>query len=117
MGGSQSLRLGLGHPDRFHWLGIFSASTFPDSFESYFSDLPVDADSLNHQLRLFWIRCGDQECLTQHNAQSDVWLTEQGMEHDFAITPGDGHGWVTWRRYLPNFLSLLFRADDLGKSR
>src|SRR5208283_4876009 len=51
MGGTESLLTGLNHPDRFAWIGSFSAGGLaPD----YSREFPGADGKLNAQMRLLW---------------------------------------------------------------
>jgi len=101
MGGSQSLMIGLGHLDRFAWVGAFSSGgSRPD-----LSSLGKDA---NAQLRLLWIACGRDDGLFATNQKLHDLLAANGVNHVWHPTPGI-HNFPVWRRNLAEFVPLLFR--------
>lgn len=105
MGGGQSLTVGLNHLDRFAWVGGFSSAI--SNPETTIASALADPAATNGKLRLLWIACGKDDFLLK-NAQglSDV-LKAKEIRHDLKITEGN-HSWPVWRRYLGEFLPLLF---------
>lgn len=105
MGGGQSLTVGLNHLDRFAWVGGFSSAI--SAPETTIASALADPAATNAKLRLLWIACGKEDRLVK-NAQdlSDV-LKAKAIRHELKITEGN-HSWPVWRRYLGEFLPLLF---------
>jgi len=106
MGGGQSLRIGLGHPDLFAWVGAFSSSAPSDEESGALLAKPAE---LNEKLKLLWIGCGRKDFLFERNQQFRRGLEAKGIEYTAHITDG-GHEWRLWRRYLNEILPLLFAA-------
>ena len=108
MGGGQSLGTGLRNVDRFAWVGGFSAST-----RGWEKGVPgmADAAKVNADLRLLWIAIGKEDFLLEPNRKFDAWLKEAGIKHSYRETEGL-HAWGVWRRYLAEFLPLLFKPRD-----
>jgi len=105
MGGGQSLTVGLNHLDRFAWVGGFSAAI--NNPEGTVASALADPSATNAKLRLLWIACGKDDGLVKNaQALSDV-LTKKEIRHDLKITEGN-HSWPVWRKYLGEFLPLLF---------
>jgi enterochelin esterase family protein len=107
MGGGQSLGVGLANLDRFGWVAAFSAS--PPSPEVAQTIL-ADPASANSKLKLLWIGCGQDDFLRQRNEEFVSALKEQGIHHDWQLTPGD-HSWPVWRRYLADLAPKLFQTQ------
>jgi len=104
MGGGQSLTVGLGNPDRFAWVGAFSAAPLsPESAQKFLAD-PAAA---NAKLRLLWIGVGKDDFLRQRNEDFVAALKEKGIHHEWVLSEG-GHSWPVWRQYLSDFAPLLF---------
>ena len=104
MGGGQALHIGLRHPDRFGWVGAFSAAPpSVDLGEEY-------GERLSAERRALWIRCGVKDFLLQRNRKFLAALGEAGVACDYAETEG-GHAWPVWRRYLPAFCRLVFSGS------
>ncbi len=105
MGGTQSLFIGLNAPDRFAWIGAFSSGGLDMNFDIAY---PAMNESTNAQLRLLWIACGRQDGLFGLNQKLIEWLKDKSIQHTWIETPG-GHSFLVWRRYLAEFMPLLFR--------
>jgi enterochelin esterase family protein len=107
MGGGQSLGVGLRNPDRFAWIGGFSAST--RGWEKGVPGMKATPAQLNESLRLLWIQIGKEDFLLPQNRSFEAWLKESGIKHHYLETEG-AHTWGVWRRYLAEFLPLIFRG-------
>lgn len=105
MGGGQSLSVGLNHLDKFAWLGAMSAAT-PD--EAAVAKAFEKADDTNKKLKLFWIAIGKDDFLLRRNEDFDKLLASKGIKHTYKITEGN-HSWPVWRRYLAEFVPMLFK--------
>ncbi|MCS7023413.1 MAG: alpha/beta hydrolase-fold protein [Bryobacteraceae bacterium] len=116
MGGNQTLNIGLAHPDRFAYLGVFSSSSgftpqMQQEFAQRFESLFQAPEKLNAQLRLLWIGCGTADFLYQRNLETIALLKRHNIRHVYKETPGAGHSWYLWRQYLAEFSQLLFRSN------
>jgi enterochelin esterase family protein len=106
MGGGQSLTVGLNHLDLFAWVGGFSAAI--PSPETTVASALSDPAATNTKLKLLWIACGkDDGLVKQAQALSDA-LQKREIRHELKVTEGN-HSWPVWRRYLGEFLPLLFK--------
>jgi enterochelin esterase family protein len=108
MGGGQSLTVGLGNLDTFGWVGAFS-SAIPRNEEV--KKLLAEPKSINDKLNLLWIGCGRKDFLFDPNQKFFGRLKAGGIEHVAHISDG-GHDWRIWRRYLNEFVPLLFRGTQ-----
>jgi enterochelin esterase-like enzyme len=105
MGGTQSLFIGLNAPDRFTWIGAFSSGGLDPNFAARY---PSVNESLNSRLHLLWLGCGRQDGLFGTNQKLVEWLKSGGVKLTWVETPG-AHSFMLWRRYLADFLPLLFQ--------
>ncbi len=105
MGGAESLYIGLNALDRFAWVGAFSTGGLGEDFDKTFPALDAKA---NAQLRLLWIGCGTEDRLIELNRKFREWLKSREVRHTAVETPG-AHTWMVWRRYLTEFVPLLFQ--------
>ena len=105
MGGSESLLTGLNNPDKFAWIGSFSAGGLPDPLEK---DFPSLDSKINEKLKLLWIACGTEDRLITPNRNLRSWLQSKDIHHTDIETPGM-HTWMVWRRNLSEFAPLLFK--------
>jgi enterochelin esterase family protein len=105
MGGGQSLVIGLNHPERFAWVGGFSAAV-ADPATSIAAAL-ADPKATERAVRLVWIACGKDDRLIENARRFSAALNEKGIRHEFQTTEGN-HSWPVWRRYLAEFAPRLF---------
>lgn len=108
MGGGQSARIGLGHPELFHWVGLFSAAVREPASNEALQRFLAEPAKANAAFRLLWIGCGKDDFLLEANQQFVALLESKGIRHTWRLTEGD-HSWPVWRRYLNELLPLLFR--------
>jgi len=108
MGGGQALRIGLGHPELFPWIGAFSSGV---PAEEEINTLLADPSLLNEKLRLLWVGCGRKDFLFEANQRLLQGLKAKKIKHTAHITAGS-HEWRLWRRYLNEVLPLLFQSDN-----
>lgn len=105
MGGHHALTVALNHHDQFNWIGAFSSA--PPPTNSILAGLD-GAETVNRDLKLFWIACGQKDFLFQNNGKFTALLKDKGIRHEYVVTEGD-HSWPVWRRYLAEFAPKLFR--------
>jgi enterochelin esterase family protein len=114
MGGGQAMRTGLGHMDKFAWIGSFSGALRNFNIESSYGGALRDADSANRQLRLLWIGCGTEDRLIQGARELHDSLTQHKVNHVWFEIPGS-HEWQVWRKHLRDFAPRLFQEAALPK--
>jgi enterochelin esterase-like enzyme len=103
MGGFQAAIIGLNHPDAFSTVGIWSPAFFGDP-NKLLAGLATASDDLKHSFLYIHIGVGQKDSLIGCSFTVDKFLTEQGIDHEFTLTPGEDHTWVLWRSYLVDFL-------------
>jgi len=108
MGGGQALTVGLGNLELFGWVGAFS-SAVPKGRK--LDNLLDKVKVSNEKLNLLWVGCGRKDFLFQANQKLIERLKADKIKHVAYITDG-GHEWPLWRRYLNEFVPLLFKADE-----
>jgi enterochelin esterase-like enzyme len=106
MGGGQSLSIGLGNLELFEWVGAFS-SAVPRG--QNLDKLLAKPEAINKKLELLWIGCGRDDFLLQQNQKLIERLKADNIKHIANVTDG-AHEWRLWRRYLNEFLPLLFKS-------
>lgn len=109
MGGMQALAMGLRHPDRFAWIGVFSPVTEPDIPQRYSEQLS-QTEKLNGALSLLWLGCGTLDNLFQRTKGLDEALSAHGIRHEFHAVEGARHSWVLWRENLAELAQRAFRS-------
>jgi enterochelin esterase-like enzyme len=107
MGGGQSLYTGLNNLDRFSYIGAFSSVTTLNR-QTYDSIYPALDQSANSRLKLLWVGVGRDDFLYAENVRFRDWLRSKNVKFEWVETAG-AHTWMIWRRYLTDFLPLLFR--------
>ena len=108
MGGAQSLFIGLNALDRFDAVGAFSSGGFgaaPD-LDTVFAGVTPGGPRPS----VLWVACGVDDRLLPDNRAIRDWLQAHDVAHAYIETPG-AHTWFVWRRYLVEFLPLLFRES------
>ncbi|MBS1827726.1 MAG: esterase [Acidobacteria bacterium] len=108
MGGGESLFIGLNATDRFSWIGAFSSGGSGSDAERTYPGLSA---KVNDRLRLLWIACGVDDRLIESNRKFLEFLKSKDVKFQWTETPG-AHTWTVWRRYLSEFLPLLFREKS-----
>lgn len=107
MGGGQSLNFGLGHLDKFAWIGAFSAAPNTKKPE----ELVPDPEKAKNEIRLLFITCGDHDGLIGFSRRTHEYLSDHGVQHIYYIQPGV-HDFKVWKSGLYLFSQLLFKAVD-----
>lgn len=107
MGGGQSLNVGLGHLERFAWVGGFSSAPNTKRPE----ELVPNPDEAKRQLKLLWISCGDADGLISFSKRTHDYLYERSVPHVYYIEPG-GHDFKVWKNGLYMFSQFLFKPVD-----
>jgi enterochelin esterase-like enzyme len=102
MGGGQSLSIGLKHHELFAWVG--GMSSFLPNAERLIGEVFPESKS---DLKLLWIACGKEDRLIDNARQFSSSLKEKNIPHEFKESAGN-HTWPVWRRYLGEFMPLLF---------
>lgn len=103
MGGGQSLNFGLGHIDRFAWVGGFSSApnTRPPA-----QLLPDPAAA--RQLKLLWLSCGNKDDLLFVSQGVHAYLKQHEIPHVWHVS-GYAHDPPEWKRALWHFAQRIFR--------
>jgi enterochelin esterase-like enzyme len=108
MGGGQTLAAGLKSLDRFSALGVFSMGIRGEGFDKEHAAVLGDSASTNARLKLFWVACGKDDFVWESAVRLHETLDKAGIRHVWRPTEG-AHTWPVWRRYLHEFLPLLFQ--------
>jgi enterochelin esterase family protein len=112
MGGGQTLRVLVTHPDEFAYVGIWSAGIGRGTAEQWEKQneefLAAKDKSSSGAIKRLEIAVGSQDfALAGSKALSEI-LKKHGVEHDLRIS-GGGHTWINWRHYLNELAPKLFR--------
>jgi enterochelin esterase-like enzyme len=106
MGSAQALFVGLGHTDRFAWIGGFSGAISRE--DAVLASLKADPAKANDRLKLLWLGIGKEDGALKNKRELDAVLKDMGVRHEYHETDG-AHRWSVWRRYLAEFLPRLYR--------
>ena len=109
MGGGQALNFGLGHLDKFAWIGGFSSAPNTKSPEL----LVPDPAAAKKKLKLLWISCGEDDNLLAFSQRTHDYLEAHNVPHIFYVEPGV-HDFKVWKNDLYMFSQLLFKPLDLA---
>lgn len=111
MGGFHSLYISANQPKDFGYVGLFSAAIRPgrDVHSPIYDNLEQKlAAQFQQDLRLYWIGIGSDDFLYRSNEQYRALLDRTGHRYTYVESTG-GHEWRNWRRYLTQFVPLLFK--------
>lgn len=108
MGGGHAIMGGMLHPDKFSWVGAFSAATPQGDLTKSDPRLLENIEANNASRQLFWIACGRNDFLLDRNRKFVQQLKQHDIQHTYVETDG-AHSWEVWRDYLPKFLQMLWR--------
>jgi enterochelin esterase family protein len=92
--------IGLGHPDRFGWVGGESSALKN-------LDFATEIPSFTKTSRQVWILCGRDDELLESNRQLAAWLRGKGQPVELREPMGT-HSYIVWREGLVQFASALF---------
>jgi len=110
-GGGQSFTLGLRNPDKFAWVGEFSAGAFGSpgfDLEKQVPGFLENPAAVNQELKLLFLGCGTEDPRYQGHTRLTALLAKNGIHHEFHDSPGE-HEWRVWRHLLAEFMPKLFR--------
>ncbi len=128
MGGMITEAVGMSHPDKFAYIGLFSgnraamfgqgtpmaqtpdgAALPPLDLKTLYNGAMADPAVFNKEFKVFFFSCGSlerPENLLTHQKQ----LINAGITNSYVyVSPGTAHEWQTWRRSLYVFAPLLFK--------
>jgi enterochelin esterase family protein len=108
LGGTQGLRIGLRHLDRFGWIATLSAALVDADPAVVHAGVLADTAATHRRLRLLYVTVGRDDPLLAANQRFADALRRAGVRHTFRIEEGR-HEWRLWRRNLRDVLPLLFR--------
>jgi enterochelin esterase family protein len=71
----------------------------------------ADPESFNKKMNLVYISIGTAEPERMYKGVNALHteLEKAGIKHVYYESPGTSHEWLTWRRSLKQFASLLFQ--------
>jgi enterochelin esterase-like enzyme len=109
MGAGQAMQIGLGHLDKFAYIGSFSGGIRGGDPKTAYHGVFADRAAFRGKVKLLWIGAGLAEAaLHQANQEWHEALEKEGIPHVFFECPY-AHEWQTWRYDLRDFAPRLFR--------
>lgn len=113
MGGFQSFYITLNNFDKFAWIGGFSGGgqMQGDDFSKLYNGVWADKDAFSKKLKHMYISTGLEESAQMQATVRNFHdaLDKYGIKHTYFESQGTAHEWLTWRRSLSQFASLLFK--------
>jgi enterochelin esterase-like enzyme len=112
MGGLQTLYAGIKNSGMFSSLGVFSSGWWannPKLSDPQYEFIKNNAQSINANLKDFWISMGGKEDIAYENCKIMMQKFDQfGVKYKYSEYPG-GHTWPVWRHDLFLYSQLLFK--------
>ncbi|MEO6232555.1 MAG: alpha/beta hydrolase-fold protein [Ferruginibacter sp.] len=116
MGANQTMRIVMNNLDKFANYGGFSGTSNYPSEEAvdpatFLDGKFKDGAMVDKKLKVFWLGLGTKEPKPFPGSVGAfrAMLDKQGIKHVYYESPGTGHEWLTWRRDLQHYASLLFK--------
>ena len=113
MGGFHTFFTTLNHPDKFAYIGLFSAGM---DFSQLNMTLPAYTDIDGKLKRLkksgykyYWMACGTDDFLWEANQKVYAQMQDNGLTDVEFHKTTRGHIWSNWRQYLVLFSQKLFK--------
>lgn len=100
MGGGHSYEISQRYPDRFDYIGLYSA---------YIGQIRDLSKLFAQNPKLYWISIGREDFLFKGNEDLRKYLDEHHFPYEYNETDG-GHSWRNWRKYLIIFTQRLFKG-------
>lgn len=104
MGGGHSFNISRMYPDKFDYVGLFSAAVGGVKDADVAASLAAQRDK---GFKLYWIACGNTDFLYGANRDYMKYLDSIGFPYTYRESDG-GHIWRNWRIYLSEFAPMLF---------
>lgn len=111
MGGFHSLHISKENPDKFDYVGLFSAAIMPFEntnspiYENFEGKLKLQFEK---KPKLYWIGIGKTDFLYQANVDFRKTLDKNAYNYVY-FENEKGHIWKNWRIYLTEFTQLIFK--------
>lgn len=116
MGANETIRILMNHLDKFSAYGGFSGtpnypSTEPIDPATFMEGKFKDGAALNKQLKVLFLGLGTKEPNPFPGSVGAFrnMLDKQGIKYVYYESQGTAHEWLTWRRDLQQFASLIFK--------
>ncbi|MCC7174236.1 MAG: esterase [Bryobacterales bacterium] len=111
MGAGQAVQIGLGHLDKFAYVGSFSGGGIRNfDLKTSYNGVFSDPAAFNKRVPVFWLGAGTAEAARMTSVKASVEaMNKAGIKAVWYEAPGTSHEWQTWRYCLHDFAPRLFR--------
>ena len=116
MGANQTMRIIMNNLDKFSFYGGFSGtSNYPSADvvdpATFLDGKFANGADINKRITVLWLGLGTKEPNPFPGSVGAfrAMLNKQGIRHVYYESPGTAHEWLTWRRDLREFASLIFK--------
>lgn len=114
MGGFQTFHITLTNLDLFSYIGGFSGAGMLQKdldFSKQYNGIWADPAAFNKKVNLMYLSIGTEEPERMYQTVNNFHreLEKAGIRHTYYESPGTSHEWLTWRRSLLQFSSLIFK--------
>ena len=116
MGANQTITITMNNLDKFSYIAGFSGtSNYPrtDVIDpaTFMGGKFMDGAALNKKIKLFWLGLGTEEPAPFPGSVKAFrnMPEKQGVKYTYYESKGTAHEWLTWRRDLHQFASLIFK--------
>lgn len=114
MGGFQTFQTTLNNLDKFAYIGGFSGAAFIQpgaNYKEIFNGVWSNVADFNNKVKVVYLSIGTDEPERMYQTVNSFHkeLEKIGVKHVYYESPGTSHEWLTWRRSLNQFASLIFK--------
>ena len=107
MGGMQTQKIVMHHPELFAWAGIFSGGLVIQNEEDDYSGVLLNPEEFAKRFKLLFVACGTQEGMLENTRANEKQVLDAGVPIDVYEDYGY-HDWTFWRHCANEFLRKLF---------
>ncbi len=119
MGGEHTLNIAIQDLEKFNYIGVFSSGIFGITGDPRFAPMngpsweeqhkrELENKEARRELKLIWFATGKDDFLVETSRVTVDLLKKYGFDVIYHETTG-AHTWINWRRYLYEFVQLLFQ--------
>ena len=110
LGGTQTYQITQANPDKFAYVGVFSAPFGFPGIETGYNGLLAKPDEFDKLYKVFFISMGSKEG-ARSGRQPAQEMKDAGIKHvTYFEAPGTAHEFQTWRKALHEYAPLLFKG-------
>lgn len=103
MGGGQTFNIGLLNPDKFPYLGSFSAAPNTSQNSTLFPD---GGAKVKQYLKFLFMSYGSNDGLISNGQHVKDFCDQNGIPNTWFMIQGAGHDWNVWKQSLWNFAQM-----------